>query len=391
MRICLVYDCLFPHTIGGAERWYRDIAARLAADGHDVTYVTLRQWGDGVDPGFDGVHVVSAGPRMALYADEGRRRVLPPIVFGAGVLWHLLRHGRRYDVVHAASFPYFSLLAAGLVRRLRPFRLLVDWFEVWTLAYWQGYLGRVAGYVGWQVQRLCMRVPQTALTYSRIHGARLRDEGFRGDIEQLGGLYGGSLEPASAAQAEPFVVFAGRQIPEKQAPAVVHAVAAARRLLPELRARVLGDGPDRSKVLAAIAEHGLEGAVDAPGFVSAEEVDAAMRSALALVFPSRREGFGLVVVEAAHRGTPSIVVDDPDNASTELVDDGVNGYVAASASADDLAAAIVRVHAEGLPLRERTAAWFDRNAERLALGRTLDRVATIYASAPRTRRSSRGG
>src|SRR3954471_20138116 len=391
MRICLLYDCLYPFTIGGAERWYRDIAGRLAGDGHEVTYVTLRQWERGVDPDFDGVRVVPVGPRMELYAEAGRRRVLPPLVFGAGVLWHLLRHGRRYDVVHTASFPYFSLLAAGLTRRLHPFRLLVDWFEVWTRAYWEGYLGRAAGFVGWLVQRLCMRVPQTALTYSRLHGERLRDEGFRGAVQQLGGLYGGTLEPASVAAADPVVVFAGRQIPEKQGPAVVHAVAVARRSIPDLRATIFGNGPDRPRVLAAIAELGLEDVVDAPGFVDHQQVDAAIRRALALVFPSRREGFGLVVVEAAHRGTPSIVVRDPDNAASELVDDGENGFVAESASPEELGGAIVRVHAEGQPLRERTAAWFDRNAERLALGRTLDRLAAIYASAPRTRRSSPGG
>ena len=42
MRVCLVYDCLFPHTVGGAERWYRDLAERLAADARDIT-VHLRQ------------------------------------------------------------------------------------------------------------------------------------------------------------------------------------------------------------------------------------------------------------------------------------------------------------------------------------------------------------
>src|SRR5947209_7951198 len=28
MRVCIVYDCLFPHTVGGAERWYRNLAER---------------------------------------------------------------------------------------------------------------------------------------------------------------------------------------------------------------------------------------------------------------------------------------------------------------------------------------------------------------------------
>ena len=134
MRICLVYDCLYPHTVGGAERWYRNLGERLADDGHDVTYLTLRQWEPGEDPGVRGVRVVAVGPRMSLYA-RGRRRVLPPLVFGLGVLWHLLRFGRRYDVVHTASFPYFSLLAAGSARRVHRFRLVVDWHEFWTREY----------------------------------------------------------------------------------------------------------------------------------------------------------------------------------------------------------------------------------------------------------------
>ena len=112
MRICLVYDCLYPWTVGGAERWYRNLGERLVRDGHEVTYLTLRQWDRGTDASYAGVRVQPVGPRMKLYV-SARRRILPPLVFGAGVFWHLLRHGRRYDVVHTASFPYFSLLAAG--------------------------------------------------------------------------------------------------------------------------------------------------------------------------------------------------------------------------------------------------------------------------------------
>jgi hypothetical protein len=113
VRVCIVYDCLYPYTIGGAERWYRNVAERLAEAGHDVTFLTLRQWEHGTEPDIPGVRVVAAGRRMALYTRSGRRRLLPPVVFGIGVLGHLLRKGRRYDVVHTASFPYFSLLAAA--------------------------------------------------------------------------------------------------------------------------------------------------------------------------------------------------------------------------------------------------------------------------------------
>jgi glycosyltransferase involved in cell wall biosynthesis len=87
----------------------------------------------------------------------------------------------------------------------------------------------------------------------------------------------------------------------------------------------------------------------------------------------------MIVIEAAALGTPSVVVADPDNAAADLVVEGENGYVAPSASPEDLAAAIERVHAEGQPLRERTADWFRANARRLSLESSLETVLAAYA------------
>ena len=377
MRVCIVYDCLFPWTVGGAERWYRNLAERLAADGHEVTYVTLRQWERGSQPDLPGVDVRAVAPRMALY-DDGRRRILPPLVFGAGVLAHLRRRGRRYDVVHTASFPYFSLLAAGLLRPLHRYRLVVDWHEVWSRAYWREYLGRVGGAIGYAVQLLCVHVPQRAFCFSRLHRDRLHAEGLRGEATVLEGEYAGDLTPPVPNHAEPVAVFAGRHIPEKRAPAVVPAVGRARERVPNLCGRVFGDGPEREAVLAAIAREGLQGVVEAPGFVDATEVDEALRTALCMVLPSRREGYGMIVVEASARGTPSVVVREADNAAVELVDDGINGVIVASASSDDLAHAIVRIHEAGDDLRRSTCEWFARNARRLSLDASLEHVAASY-------------
>jgi glycosyltransferase involved in cell wall biosynthesis len=378
MRICLVYDCLFPYTVGGAERWYRNLGERLAADGHEVTYLTLRQWESGERAEVEGVRVVPAGPRMDLYVD-GRRRVLPPLVFGAGVLWHLLRQGGRYDVVHTASFPYFSLLAAALVRPLRRFRLVVDWHEVWTGDYWREYLGAVGGRIGQAVQALCLRVPQRAFCFSQLHARRLRAVPVNGELTVLEGEYAGPLEPREPAAAEQLVVFAGRHIPEKRVPALVPALALLRERMPELRGEVLGDGPERDEVLRLRSHYGLDDALDVPGFVSAERVESALARALCMVLPSRREGYGMVVIEAAALGTPSVVVADPDNAAADLVSDGENGYVAPSAAPEDLATAIERVNAEGQALRERTADWFRANARRLSLESSLETVLAAYA------------
>lgn len=383
MRICLVYDCLYPYTVGGAERWYRNLAERLVAEGHDVTYVTLRQWERGerldLDPR---VRVVAAGPRMSLYIG-GRRRILPPLVFGAGVLWHLLRHGRRYEVVHTCSFPYFSLLAAAATRRLGRFRLVVDWHEVWSRAYWREYLGGIGGRIGYAVQLACARLPQRAFCFSRLHSERLREEGLRGEVTLLEGEYAGSLDPPTARPAEPVVVFAGRMIPEKRAPLAVQAFARAAERIEELRGEFYGDGPEREAVLHAIEAEGVAERASAPGFVDAHTLDSALGRALCMLSTSRREGYGLVVIESCSHATPAVVVAGADNAATELVTDDVNGAIVTTPDPLAIAAAIVAVHEAGIAMRESTARWFAENVQRLSIESSLQRVLASYAGGER--------
>jgi glycosyltransferase involved in cell wall biosynthesis len=379
VQVCIVYDCVFPYTIGGAERWYRNVAEALVADGHDVTYLTLRQWDTSEEPDVSGVRVVAVGPRLGLYTSSGRRRVLPPLRFGVGVLRHLLSHGRSYDVVHTASFPYFSLLAVAAARRRGRYRIIVDWHEVWTRDYWREYLGSLGGQVGWRVQRACLRVPQRALCFSRLHEQRLRELDVRGEITRLGGQYDGPLTASEPRPAREVVVYAGRHIPEKQVPALVRALALAREQIPGLRGEIYGDGPERKTVLHEITELGLKGAVVAPGFVNGEVLEDALSTAMCLVLLSRREGYGRVVVEASARGVPVVVVAGPDNAATELVEEGVNGSIAPSAHPRDVAKALVAVHDAGASLRASTSAWFARNAERISVGRSIETVVEAYA------------
>ncbi len=377
MRVCLVYDCLFPYTVGGAERWYRNLAERLARDGHEVTYITLRQWPRDERPQIDGLRVVAVGPRMQLYTEDGRRRILPPLVFGVGVLWHLALRGGRYEVVHTCAFPYFSLLAAAALRPLRRFRLVVDWFEVWSGVYWREYLGR-AGVVGLAVQRLCALVPQRAFCFSQLHAARLREEGLRGRLSVLRGLYAPPAERLPPRAPDRLALFAGRLIPEKRVTLALAAIGLAARRIEGLRGEIIGEGPERGALDAAIAQEGLGEVVSAPGFGDAAMLERDMRRALCLLITSRREGYGMVVVEAAALGTPSIVVRGEDNAAGELIEDGVNGVLVEADTAEAVAEAIVGVERRGMALRESTARWFERHSGELSLDSSLAAVLEAY-------------
>jgi glycosyltransferase involved in cell wall biosynthesis len=380
VRICIVYDCLYPYTIGGAERWYRGLAERAATRHHDVTYLTRRQWEAGDPPTLSGFRAVAVSSGGELYASDGRRRTIPPLQFGAGVLDHLVRHGGAYDVVHTGSFPYFSVLAAGAARRRHGFRLFVDWHEVWTQQYWSSYLGPLGGRGGWAVQRACLKIPQRAYCFSQLHERRLRDSGVT-DVTRLEGQYQGDVESSARPAVGPAVVFAGRLIPEKNVVALVAAIARVRERFPDVRLEIYGEGPERERIRRSIDEQRLAEVVTLQGFVERDALDQAIAQSLCLALPSRREGYGLVVVEASAHGVPAVVARGPDNAAVEQVEDGVNGCIAQSPTPGHLADAIGRVYDAGLPLRVSTADWFARNARRLSFESSADRVLSDYAHA----------
>jgi glycosyltransferase involved in cell wall biosynthesis len=382
MRIALIYDCLYPYTVGGAERRYRSVVAQLARR-HAVTYVTRRQWRRGaaldVPPG---VRIAAVSGGRELYRAAGRRRIAPPLRFGWGVFWYLLRRRHEFDCVHACSFPFFSLLAARLACAWGGPPVVTDWYEVWTRRYWREYLGPLGGRIGAAVQALCVRVSGPAFVFSALHAARLREEGYRGTPVLLTGAYAGPVDASAPAVARrPLVVYIGRHIPEKRVTAIPAAIALARARIPGLRATIFGDGPERARVLDEIARLGLQDVIRCPGFAPWTAVDAELREALCLVLPSRREGLGLGIVEALARGTPAVVAYGPDNAATELIEPQQNGVVAESADPAVLAEAIAAVHAAGPRLVARTREWFRANAARLTIEGSIAELEAMYAAA----------
>ena len=380
-RICLVYDHLFPQTVGGAERWMRDLALHVAATGHDVTYVTMRHWDASERPSLAGVRVLGLTPAGRVYRRE-RRTLLPPLRFGLAVARHLWRHGSEYDIVHMASFPYFPLLAASAIGRRRRYELVVNWIEVWTKDYWRRYAGELIGTTGWLVQGACVLLPHTAFCFSRLHAERLVAAGYSGDA----GSPSRSLRRSDRHELDGRRRSAARALRRTARPGEANRRCRARfrpaagKASRASASSSTATGPSGLHISKLVDELGLSAAVRLPGRRPEDEVDEAIARAACLVTASEREGYGLVVVEAAARGTPSVVVAGPENAATELVDDGVNGVVSPDTSAESLAAALERVLETGSTLRESTARWFAENEPRLRIGRSLELVAESYAA-----------
>lgn len=325
-RIALVYDAVYPYTTGGAERRYHAIA-EFAAPIHDVAIYGLHYWRGAPDQRVRGCRYIAVAPAVPLYTRSGRRSLVEPLVFALGLLRALLRsHEHVWDV---ASFPYLSVPVAWLLSRIKRRTLIVTWLEYWG-PYWREYLGWAAP-VGQLLERLALRCSPRIVVLSEHTRAQLLAYGVA--PERITVVPNGvDLERIRAVPeaSERFdLVYVGRLVPHKQVELLILAVGRLRERRPDLRLLIIGDGPDRERLASLARSTGVAKAVRFTGRIGSEQqVYAHMKSSRALVLPSRREGFGTVIVEAWACGIPVVVCQGPDNAAVELVDDPVKGRVA---------------------------------------------------------------
>ncbi|MEM9783071.1 MAG: glycosyltransferase, partial [Pseudomonadota bacterium] len=163
------------------------------------------------------------------------------------------------------------------------------------------------------------------------------------------------------------LVHVGRLCTEKAQELIPAAIAPLVERFPDLRVEIIGDGPARPRVEAAIAAHGLGDRIALLGWRSHDAVRAHIAAARALLLPSFAEGLPIVLMEAMALGRPAIttwITGHPELVSEETgwlcaPGDiaGLSAAIAAAmtASADELAA-------RGAAGRARVEAMHDQHA-----------------------------
>ncbi|MEE8361873.1 MAG: glycosyltransferase family 4 protein [Gemmatimonadales bacterium] len=150
--------------------------------------------------------------------------------------------------------------------------------------------------------------------------------------------------PASPA-APPFFLFVGRLKRYKGVDVALRALVIARREIPELTLRIAGSGDDLDRLKGLARQLDIEEAVRFLGYVPEEEKVALFRGAVANVFASPKEGWGMTIVEAAACGTPSIASDSP--GLRDSVRHGETGFLVPHGDAGMLAGRMIALVRDG--------------------------------------------
>ncbi len=354
MRVLMPVRALPMHRLGGLEFHAWDLAAGLAALGHEVTLLTSRapdtpRFGDPPPAGVRILHLDSGPPgdySVAFFRAMGRRAAQVAGEWPA-------------DLIHAQEF-------AGILVDAPPARFAVTvhgtlFTEVPLDRRYFARLGAVEkARAVWRYRSRIALQPFFRRMLGRA-GLLLADSDFtRGELERMDsglasrirvvplGIAAGRYQfPAPAARpargtGAPLVVaMLGRLQRIKGVEVAIRALAGARGAGAHLRLVVGGEGGD-SEAMRALAESlGVADDVEFRGRVPQEGLSRFFGGADVFLFPDLTQpAFGLVAVEAMAHGLP--VIGARSGAIPEVVT-GETGWIYDPWSTDELASLLVRL------------------------------------------------
>ncbi|MGU3498266.1 glycosyltransferase family 4 protein [Mycobacterium sp. C31M] len=303
---------------GGSEAYLQRIGSQLAATGIDVTLRTARYPGAARRDIIDGVAVSRGGGPYSVYIWAGLSMWAARIGLGP------LRRSRPDVVIDTQNgIPFLARLAYG-----RRSVLLVHHChrEQWPVA------GRRTGRFGWFVEsRLSPRLHRRNqyVTVSLPSARELTELGVTPD--RIAVVRNGlddipeATRPAPRS-VTPRVAVLSRLVPHKQIEDALDAVAALRPDIPDLHLDIVGGGWWRQRLVDHAAALGITDAVTFHGHIDDAAKHEVVQRCWVHLMPSRKEGWGLAVIEAAQHGVPTIGYRGAGGLTDSIVD-GVTGLL----------------------------------------------------------------
>jgi len=303
---------------GGSETYLQRIGAQLAASGIAVTLRTARYPGAPRHEVVDGVRISRAGGRYSVYI--WALLAMAAARFGLGPLRRV-----RPDVVVDTQngLPFMARLVYG-----RRVMVLVHHChrEQWPVA------GPILSRLGWFMESTLSPRLNRRNQYVTVSLPSARDLVALGvDDERIAVVRNGLDEAppqslSGSRSATPRVVVLSRLVSHKQIEDALETLAELRPRVPGLHLDIVGGGWWRQRLVHHAHRLGVSEAVSFHGHVDDVTKHQVLQRSWVHVLPSRKEGWGLAVVEAAQHAVPTIGYRSSGGLSDSIVD-GVTGML----------------------------------------------------------------
>ena len=277
---------------GGSERYIERIAADLVADGCEVQVLCSRHVGVSRRLHRDGVLFRHAGGRWTVY------------LWALATLLRARFTGHGPDVVVDVhnGIPFFARLVAGC-----PVVVLVHHIH---REQWHVVFGRTLAAAGWWLESRVSPRLHRGCQYIAVSEVTRRELVELGVDESAVAVVHNGTVPVRPGQPDrdptPSLVVLGRLVPHKRVEHALAALAVLAPEFPELRLRVIGEGWWRAELEQEANRLAVADRVTFTGFIKEDAKEELLARSWLMLAPSVKEGWGLMVVEAAAHGVPSI-------------------------------------------------------------------------------------
>ena len=310
MKILLVCEAVFPENKGGLERWMVWLAENLSNLNFEVDYINA----SGVNERRGKVKYTSVKTKNWSYVGDGKRSIKQSIDF-AFAIRPLIRTSNP-TVIYSVQAPIFSLFSLALWFR-KPWILIVEWIEIWSLEYWRKYLGYFLGTVGFYMQSLAQKVGDVRVVFTQRCLKQLGEHDYKNVL--LPGLYMQSeTVKLNVFKQKENLLFLGRFVGEKQPFLALEVARELKKLGWTGFLNVVGTGPLATHLEQEISKNEMHTFVKLIENATHAELNECFSNTFLLLHPSKREGYGLAMIESAERGITSLLIDYPENAAIDL-------------------------------------------------------------------------
>lgn len=306
---------------GGAERYAWEMALGLQRRGAAVRYITARGDGQARRDHRDGVPISRLGGKWTVYP-----RVLA---------WLAPRRGSFDAVIDCQNgIPFFTPLV--LPRRVAVFCVLHHVHDAQFGVHFRPAVAAIGRWLEGPAARWCYRHRESVAVSASTASAMRSRLAWTGPVHIIhnglpadAGNMAGAADLARAAADVPadsggiWLSFVGRLVAHKRVELLLDV--ADRLAESGVRIDVIGTGPGRAALTAALAERGLDETVLVHGYLPEAGKRALVARSLLHLSTSQGEGWGLCVLEAAALGVPTVAYDV--DGLRDAVRDGETGWL----------------------------------------------------------------
>jgi len=373
-QVAIVYETVFPEFKGGVERWFQEVSEGLKSNNFEVFYLNT----NGVTEVRENISYVDIGMSKNSFHLTGERSIIGTLSYSLSLFKYLFKHD--FDFVYMSSFPFLHIWIARTVRlfRKKKYQIIAEWFEIPSLRFWTAEFGLSSGWLGYAIQEITVRLPDVNISYLASTKLQLAKKmSSKKTLLKLPGICPDLplLIPIEEDFKSENLCQIGRLIPDKNPLLSLDVVSELMSIGWKGNFTFIGSGPLEERIKEEISKRDLSDSVFLIKNASDDVKNLTLRNSAALFHPSKREGYGLAIIEAAAFGVPAILIRSEDNKSTEL---GINpSLVAENEDVSELATLVMKVLNDRSTLSNESRQWIEEIRPKITSSESISEISTF--------------